>query len=111
MKNNVNKYYEDVLTQYDELPEEATDALNWWIDTYISPAKTCTDWLNSYALKQVFEWTVNGYVSNDQFKAAMLEKGYTPIDLFELNWHFKIGRVKYDKAKSKEAYALARKTF
>ena len=106
-----NPYYENVLTQYDTLPEEATDALNWWIDTYISPAKVRRCGLSSYALKQLFEWSVNFYVSNDEFKGAMLEKGYIPIDSFEKNWHFKIRSVKYDRAKSKEAYALARKTF
>ena len=111
MEKSAELQYRDVLKQYDELPEEATDALDWWIDTYISPAKVYKNWLNSYVLKQMFEWTVNFYVSNDEFKAAMLEKGYMPKDSFELNWCFKIRNVKYDRAKSVEAYALVKNSF
>ena len=108
MKNSAEIQRRNVLKQYEELPEEATDALDWWIETYIFPAKTCNYWYSSYGLKQIFEWTVDFYVSNDEFKGAMLRNGYLPRDPFELNWNFMIRKVMYDRRKLVEAYQLVK---
>ena len=44
---------------------------------------------SSYTLKHRYE-AVGGYVTNGQFKAAMLLCGYAPEDPAALNWRFKI---------------------
>jgi hypothetical protein len=63
--------------------------LNRWITEYISPRK-CAYLTSSYGLKHFFEQETNSYVTNDIFKAAMLEHGYTPVDARQLNWRFRI---------------------
>lgn len=63
-----------------------------WIDRYILPAKRVNNMYNSYSLKHRLEnWAVGGlYITNNQFKDAMLIKGFKPIDENELNWRYAI---------------------
>jgi len=41
----------------------------------------------------------NGYLTNGEFKYAMILAGYLPVDRFELNWQYRARwRNKRDKA-------------
>lgn len=47
----------------------------------------------SYGMKHVFEGSPTGfYVSNGQFKGAMLIAGFVPVNPHELNWIYKIDK-------------------
>lgn len=48
---------------------------------------------SSYGMKHIFEDSPTGfYVSNGQFKGAMLIAGYIPANPHELNWNYKIDK-------------------
>lgn len=47
----------------------------------------------SYGLKHGFEGSQGGfYITNGQFKGAMLIAGFTPSNTSKLNWHFNISK-------------------
>lgn len=64
-------------------------ALLAWIGYTMVPAKRYASGTTSYGMKHCFE-EVGFYVTNAQFKAAMLSAGYKPKDREERNWTFKI---------------------
>ena len=45
---------------------------------------------NSYGMKHVLEDRMGLYMTNNQFKEAMLRCGFFPIDSQWLNWYYKI---------------------
>ena len=75
-----------------ELPEDVRDGLFRWIDERIVARKTPNNAHTSYGLKHVFSRDMGAYVSNDQFKEAMLACGHRPVDENELNWVFCISQ-------------------
>jgi hypothetical protein len=78
----------DTPEYYSTLRPDFQEALDNWISNNIKPAKT---WWNrsSYGLKHDFERDTEIYVTNGQFKGAMLKAGYEPEFYDELNWGFK----------------------
>lgn len=83
--------WEDKRLITDALPERQEQVARW-IDEYISPAKKKNPNHTSYTLKHRFaRWLgANEKMSNNQFKDAMMIKGYMPVDPNELNWFYKI---------------------
>ena len=59
-----------------------------WIRENIRPAKEILAGRSSYGLKHVLHQDTGVYLTNNQFKDAMLLAGYKPIDPNELNWHY-----------------------
>src|SRR5829696_5474805 len=95
-KRNRSSYKEYTMTMHPEDRPEAYErlapveqaALIEWITLAIKPAKTIAP-NTSYGIKHDFE-SVGFYITNGQFKGAMLTAGYVPVDPDELNWEFKI---------------------
>jgi hypothetical protein len=79
---------------YAALPAETRYKLVEWIKTTIAPAKKVYD-LNSYSIKHDAEDAIGIYISNDQFKGAMLACGHPPIprSVHEINWQFRIKSI------------------
>ena len=71
------------------MKDQDRDALLAWINNVISPRKTVLR-QSSYYLKHLFERDTKIYVANGEFKGAMRECGYAPINEDEQNWLFKI---------------------
>ena len=88
------RLYRTTDEDYNKLSEEKKRILKEWIErNFIPREKTYLDDWTSYGLKHIFEKSPEGfYVSNDQFKWAMLECGYEPQDPTVLNWKFKISK-------------------
>ena len=88
------KRYITTNEEYNKLSEEEKRALKNWIKkNFIPTERTYLDGWTSYGLKHVFEESFGGfYVTNDQFKWAMLECGFKPKDPSALNWKFKISK-------------------
>jgi uncharacterized protein YozE (UPF0346 family) len=84
----------DLPERYDELSSEHRTYLQDWIKANIRAAREeCPT--TSYGMKHYFERSDNGfYITNGQFKGAMLEAGYKPIDPHEQNWTFKVHFMK-----------------
>lgn len=73
-----------------DLPEEKKNACITWIKMNIYPRATKNPSITSYGLKHCLERDTGIYLTNNQFKDAMLECGYEPCDPNELNWHYRI---------------------
>lgn len=70
--------------------EEFQNEVLDWIDEFVSPAKRKYKG-TSYSLKHMVEkWYGNLYITNNQMKDAMMQKGYMPIDPNALNWEYRI---------------------
>lgn len=63
-----------------------------WISKNITPRKTPCKGYSSYWMKHIFEKDTGMYITNDQFKEAMLRSGYTPIDEKAINWEFCVSK-------------------
>ncbi len=70
---------------------EQREILTNWIRVNLKPIKSVNRNHSSYGLKHYFENDKenNGfYITNGQFKGAMLECGFKPCKEMELNWYF-----------------------
>lgn len=83
--------WEDKKLITDALPERQKQVAEW-IDEFISPAKKKNPHHTSYTLKHRFaRWLgANEKMSNNQFKDAMMCKGYMPVNPNEKDWFYKI---------------------
>ena len=63
-----------------------------WIRANVVPRKTPLNGHTSYGMKHVLEHRTNIYVTNNQFKEAMLLCGYYPVCVDELNWRYCISK-------------------
>jgi uncharacterized protein YozE (UPF0346 family) len=84
---------EQIKAEYDHLSKDMKEVLSWWLNEFVRPEKHFNHQQSSYLLKHLFEEVVHAYLSNGQLKMAMLKTGYKPLDMTELNWHFKIRKV------------------
>jgi len=95
--SNENGYIDDsLITSY---LQEEIDTVMDWIAEYISPRKTPLYGHTSYGIKHLLHRDTGIYLTNNEFKDAMLQAGYEPVDPNELNWHYRI-------SKKSKAFAL-----
>lgn len=104
MKNQYKKTIEesnesrkDILndpTEYEKLNTRQKEVLQEWITECVKPHRTqkYNSYHSSYGLKHVFDKGGGFYVTNGQFKGAMLTAGFPPEDSNKKNWVFKIGK-------------------
>jgi hypothetical protein len=81
--------------EYNALSPEEQQVVQYWISKAIRPANSVAS-SSSYGLKHDYEHESMRYLTNGQFKGAMLSAGYTPVNERAQNWLFKI-RPTYDK--------------
>lgn len=80
-------------TNYEELSIEQKEILQDWIFKNFEIAERFNLTHTSYGLKHLFEKSPEGfYITNGQFKGAMLNAGYKVKDHKELNWHFNVSK-------------------
>jgi len=94
---NRSGYYEtlnDINRPADfmNLDEETKSISISWCRKYFMPSETAFKGMSSYGLKHVFEKDTDIYLSNGQFKGAMLLAGFTPKNITDLNWQFYISK-------------------
>lgn len=63
-----------------------------WIEENIYPRKTELTGVSSYGLKHIMTRETGIYVTNNQFKDAMLKRGYTPTNPDDKNWRYCISK-------------------
>ena len=86
-----NRAYTDGDTGiYTDLPLDIQKALIKWIERNIYGRKTANLIYSSYDLKHCAERNIKYYITNNQFKDAMLYCGFYPVNPKELNWYYKI---------------------
>lgn len=69
-------------------PQEMQNAVRDWIRQNILPRKTVNPWHTSYGIKHDLERDTRIYLTNNEFKDAMLQCGYTPSNPDALNWTY-----------------------
>jgi hypothetical protein len=80
----------DSPKEFDLLPPLKRELLLRWIDLVLYPAVTIWRDTTSYGLKHAAEDDLGFYISNGQFKGAMLAAGHKPADTWEQNWMFRV---------------------
>ena len=88
--SNENGYVDDgLITSH---PQDEIDAVMSWIAESIYPLKTPLHGHTSYGIKHLLERDTGIYLTNNEFKDAMLQAEYEPVDPNELNWHYRISK-------------------
>jgi len=63
-----------------------------WIKSKLIRIKTPNYDKSSYSLKHIFEKDTGLYLTNNEFKDAMLMCGYEPVNPNDLNWNYCISK-------------------
>ena len=79
---------------YIDLNDKYKKALSDWIDERFEKAMIAYR-SSTYGLKHDFERETGIFVTNGEFKGAMLEAGFVAVNKDEINWHFKIKDKKH----------------
>lgn len=91
--SNENGYIDDgLITSH---TDEEIKIVRKWIRDNIIPAKKILQDRTSYGLKHLLEHDTDIYLTNNEFKDAMLFEGYIPQNPNALNWKYRI-RLKRD---------------
>lgn len=84
----------DHPNEFFQLPSETQKYVLSVIGEYFSPIKSINKSISSYELKHLLQNDKFGnlYLTNGQFKGAMLVAGFNADDTSELNWHFNLSK-------------------
>ena len=82
-------YIDDALLE--DIPKRQQKDVLKWIKNNLYERKTPNRAYHSYHLKHLLQWDIGVYLTENQFKDAMLQCGYYPIDRYESSWTFNIG--------------------
>lgn len=88
--SNENGYEDKALIT--DRPKEQVELVCAWIRKNIRSRKTPMLERTSYGLKHDFEHDTGLYLTNNEFKDAMLLCGYYPVDPNKLNWCYCISK-------------------
>ena len=76
-----------------ERPFTDLSVIDQWIRNNIRKSRSIYKYRTSYGLKHILERDTGLYLTNNEFKDAMLLSGYEPVDSDELNWRYRIKLV------------------
>ncbi len=88
--SNENGYVDDALIT--NRTQEEIDIVYRWIDVNLFPRKTVLTTHTSYGIKHILERDTGIYLTNNEFKDAMLMCGYKPSNPNDLNWCYCISK-------------------
>lgn len=84
--SNENGYVDDgLITSH---PSNEINAVKQWIADNIMASNEILHGRTSYGLKHLLNHDTGIYLTNNEFKDAMLMAGYQPVDPNELNWEY-----------------------
>ena len=73
------------------IPPETQEKIFVWIKANVYPSQGVIFMdMTSYGMKHVLEDRMGLYMTNNQYKEAMLRCGFFPVDSQELNWLYRI---------------------
>lgn len=78
---------------FDDLPEEDRRTVLTWLYYNIIPSEKRLACNTSYGMKHILQDRTDIYLSNNQFKEAMILLGHFPYDVDTLNWQFFIRKT------------------
>ncbi len=88
-----------------DLPIEDQERVIRWIKKNIAPRKTPNYSCSSYGIKHWLQNTIGIYLTNNQFKDAMWQCGYKPVNENKLNWNYRIKLIKHTEAEHDTWYS------
>lgn len=71
-------------------PADVREEVFGWIRENIVPRKTANRRHSSYGMKHILEKDTRIYLTNNEFKDAMMLCGYMPVNENSLNWNYRI---------------------
>ena len=77
---------------FSNLTKKEQDTVCGWILANLIPRKTPLHGRTSYGIKHILESDTGIYTTNNQFKGAMLQCGFEPVNAYELNWCYCISK-------------------
>lgn len=77
---------------FSDMRPDEQERIRVWIRQNIVPRKNACHGHTSYGIKHLLERDTGIYMTNNQFKDAMLVAGYEPVNPRELNWEYRISR-------------------
>lgn len=80
----------DDKSHFCDLTAEEQKKVLTWLYYNVLPAKAVLYGHTSYGMKHLLEDRTKIYMTNNQFKEAMLLCGFFPAVMDELNWNFRI---------------------
>jgi len=88
------QHFESVTVRDDEhfkdMSEPEQIIVRKWLSYNLLPAQSVLSGHTSYGMKHILESRTGIYMTNNQFKEAMMECGFFPVVVDELNWRFRI---------------------
>lgn len=81
---------EDDIALVTDMANEEREKAMAWIHENILPRKSPLLARSSYGIKHLLERDTGIYMTNNQFKDAMLLCGFEPVDERRLNWNYRI---------------------
>lgn len=75
---------------FTDIAEEIQQIVLEWIYWNMLPSKSVYKFSTSYGMKHVLQGRTKIYLSNNQFKEAMLMKRFWPVDPFAINWSYRL---------------------
>ncbi len=73
-----------------DVPEDVQQVVLMWIADNIRPIKSGNYNHSSYGMKHILQHDTMIYLTNNQFKDAMMQCGYNPVDENRLNWNYRV---------------------
>lgn len=100
---NINYTCKDSPNEFNDLSSTEKSKLLTWISQNLTKIKSINNKHSSYTLKKLFEKSNQGfYITNGQFKGAMLESKFEIKSKYEQNWYFNISEKSIKKLKSNQ---------
>ena len=88
--SNENGWIDDGLIT--NKPQEIQDIVLSWIRNNFLPRKTELTGSTSYGLKHILQSDMGIYLTNNEFKDAMMMCGFNPVNPNKLNWTYRISK-------------------
>ena len=85
----VSRVSDDVI-EFEKLTDSEKEILLTWIAQTFKSIKSVNKNHTSYSLKHIFSDATGIYVTNGQFKVAMLRSGFVPANVTHEYWRFRI---------------------
>ena len=79
----------DLITDHSETDQHIV--MDWIVNNLV-PRKTVLYESSSYGLKHILERDTGIYLTNNEFKDAMLLAGFEPANPNDINWYYRISK-------------------
>lgn len=74
--------------------QEQIGEIGEWIKKNVKRSRSILKGHTSYGMKHMLEHDIHIYMTNNEFKDAMLLAGFAPVDPDELNWRYRIALLR-----------------